>query len=301
MASLNSENEEYVVEKILDKRVKYRKIQYLLKWKGYSDAENTWEWEQNMDCADLIAEFESQLKQRQRTRRNLQPETEKDTSLMEKSARTDEVKLFGAEQEKNDLATKKKKPRNKKSPDESNVSPKTKLDNPEPNKKISEPGENVVKEVQGCKDDDKHIIKYSGQYTDSSDHTVEFGPRSRKKRPTRKNEGSDTATKSRRKKSGKPDAESEVGSKRMKTPETESDDFQQEKEKSAQEELVGFQRGLKPEKILRIARNKNDESSIMFLMKWKDDQNPDLVSSEEAREKCPLLVIEYYEGRLIWA
>ena len=43
MASLDLENEEFVVEKVLDKQVKWRKILYLLKWKGYSDAVNTWE------------------------------------------------------------------------------------------------------------------------------------------------------------------------------------------------------------------------------------------------------------------
>lgn len=33
--------QEYQVEAILDKRVRGRKTQYLLKWKGYSDSENT--------------------------------------------------------------------------------------------------------------------------------------------------------------------------------------------------------------------------------------------------------------------
>lgn len=35
-----SENE-YQVEAIVDKRLKGKKVQYLLKWKGYSEADNT--------------------------------------------------------------------------------------------------------------------------------------------------------------------------------------------------------------------------------------------------------------------
>ncbi len=35
-----SENE-FQVEAIMDKRTKGKRIQYLLKWKGYSDADNT--------------------------------------------------------------------------------------------------------------------------------------------------------------------------------------------------------------------------------------------------------------------
>lgn len=46
--------EEYEVEEILDSRLYRRKLEYLVRWKGYDDASNTWEPAENVKNAPLL-------------------------------------------------------------------------------------------------------------------------------------------------------------------------------------------------------------------------------------------------------
>jgi hypothetical protein len=57
----------------------------------------------------------------------------------------------------------------------------------------------------------------------------------------------------------------------------------------------GFDKGLTPEKIMAATLDNNE---IMFLIKWKEEENGDIVSAKEANIRCPQLVIQFYEKRI---
>ncbi|KAG6460979.1 chromobox protein homolog 5 [Manduca sexta] len=176
-ASDGSTEEEYVVEKVLDKRTVKGKIQYLLKWKGYKEEESTWEPVENLDCEELIKTFEE------------------------------------ARKEKESKTSKKPEDRGKK------------------------------------------------RVRDSSEDTS----------------------------SGRKGRATSVSS---------VDEHKESKrERKEEKSKSGFDKGLKAEKIIGAS---DATGELMFLVKWADSDEAELVPAKVANVKCPQQVIAFYEERLTW-
>uniref|UniRef100_A0A2K6GQ43 Chromo domain-containing protein n=1 Tax=Propithecus coquereli TaxID=379532 RepID=A0A2K6GQ43_PROCO len=69
------------------------------------------------------------------------------------------------------------------------------------------------------------------------------------------------------------------------------------RKRCATDKQRGFAGGLDPESIVGAT---DSSGELMFLMKWRDSDETDLVLAKEANMKCPQIGIAFYEERLTW-
>jgi len=190
------EEAEFVVEKILKKRIASGKVEYFLKWKGYGDEDNTWEPEDNLGCPELIAAFEKNLAEKEKKKKVETPSKKKKPGPASAAARVDDYS------------------------------------------------------------DKKDSNNRKDRRSSSTANSAVAGP-----------------------------------SKKQKTKESSPS-------ASAKGGASGFDRGLAPDKIIGAT---DSSGELMFLIKWKDTDEADLVPSRQANVKCPQMVISFYEERLSWS
>ncbi|ELA41821.1 uncharacterized protein VICG_01173 [Vittaforma corneae ATCC 50505] len=82
----NSAEDVFDVERILDDRVVKGKKQYLIKWIGYPDSENTWEYEENLMCEEMLKSYMDTKTKKESEKKTKEKQNAKKTSTRSKAA-----------------------------------------------------------------------------------------------------------------------------------------------------------------------------------------------------------------------
>lgn len=294
-------SDEYVVEKVVDKKKEGGKILYFLKWKGYSETDNTWEPKENLDCPDLIEAFEEEYAERMKAK---------------KAA----------------AASERKKPGPKRASEPKAQQPKSKVTQQRKRKRASSDSEDDVEvlsdkdsetdneSTRGAKSRKKAALKNKILSSESDQESEEKIPTKAKKsnllsstRPKRtsKDDEDDDEEKSDTSDDDKSESSAGAVSKTAKTTKTpnrsapkannKNNETNKLDEESGEERevstLTKLDSGLEPEKIIGATET---EGELMFMVKWKNTNKADLISSKIAKIACPQTVISFFESRLTW-
>lgn len=85
--------------------------------------------------------------------------------------------------------------------------------------------------------------------------------------------------------------------KRLKDEASKTTERSENKENEEKIGKYGFDRGLEPVRIMKMGRTDDDKS--VFRMLWNDGTQ-ETVPTDLAKDKCPQLVIEFYQNLIEW-
>ncbi|VDN20465.1 unnamed protein product [Dibothriocephalus latus] len=278
MSDEDLQEDEFSVEKILRVRIRNGKKEYFLKWKGYPDEENTWEPEENLDCPDLIKEFEDRrAAERNSKLKSPLPSSSKRSTVTPK---TDSSGDAPKETETRKSRSRASSSRTSMSEDPSSSTQKAPVNEaPKATKRrrtiSSDSEEKEDKQPSAHVSPEKKIEK-----TSTPEKVFDlyiFMHVVRLQDPIKCNYYCSMLLKWLHFLLQPP----------QKTTET----------PAAASKVRGFDRGLKAERIIGATESSGE---LMFLIKWRDSDIADLVPAREANVKCPQVVIRFYEERLTW-
>lgn len=283
------EQEEAEVEKVLGRRVMNGVVQYHLKWKGYSDNQNSWEPESNLNCDRLIKEFEKRLKNKE-----------------EKKNRKEEVKRKKDEEKKNenteDKKLKEKKSMEKRTEEQDKNSAKFNNDGDVTKKKHNNIQLSNSQSPASASIKDIIFRKHNSLlYCDTSVKTL-FKPHL-----FNRNEGynNNTEDKSRNEGPSGNKYKHETETSEIKE-DKDDDDSHEDDDGDGNEEnhidLNNDQLALHsdkiPEKIINIFKVSDE---VIYILKFKGLEETMYVTMMEARTKIPRILIKFLEENIKWA
>lgn len=299
------DEEEYVVEKIMDKKIIRGKVHYYLKWRGYDESQNTWEPLENLDCEDLVKAYEDDLAEksggastsgsaeRGRTKTKTTQKRKKEPSPKSSSASVASTSgSTDLDRTKTKTTQKRKEPSPKSSSAASSRPPVTVkntkkrrlADSSDEDSLVSSERPASSKALDSDSDDDDKVKKTTK-------------PRARNISVPRRNATSKTSTLDSDLETffSEDQPDNQKCNKRL----TERDTGNNRGDKDNREELLKRveQEKLDPEKIIGATEVSGE---LMFLVKWRDSSQADLISSKVAKIACPQTVIAYFEERLCW-
>lgn len=283
------EEEEYVVEAIREKRTtKTGVIEYKLKWKGYPETDNTWEPKDNLDCPDLIEEFEENLKKKQAVKRDSKDKSKTTTKKTSATSSTS-----GAKRKRTGAS--------------SRNGAQTSDDDGESVVAISETSQETSKQSKGPKR--KTTVK-TRIISDDEDARSDISAvseisslRSETKKPKKaaRYDSPDETSTSRPKAKATSKAilsEDEVASSNEDSDRNSTSNVKSSKKPDDADMLNDIvEQNLEPEKIIAATKAQGE---IMFLMKWKNLNKADVISSRIAKVACPQTLIAFFMERLTW-
>lgn len=84
MSQVEESEDVYDVERIVDDRIYKGEKQYLIKWVGYSESDNTWELKSNLFCTEMLEEYEKNKRDNAKKDKNLNQEPKDASNITDK-------------------------------------------------------------------------------------------------------------------------------------------------------------------------------------------------------------------------